>query len=589
MNFNLDLKLNTNLKNFYLWIPSNLFWVFSLIGLFVWIILGPISWRHFDDFGPIHEYITNDFSFKSWELFLKDRLVAGWGSYPPIWTIWQLISFPFAKIGLNQARNILMLQGFLSSLITGYLTTCLCLNFYTYIFQYKSYQIKKVKYFIEILSVSLNCFNPEIMFHASSYMPYNLSAITSISFLLLLFPQKYNYFENNKTFKNNIFKIPLAYFLFFCFLSLFFSFQSTIIFLAFFIAFFKKIINKKFLLKDISFVNFKKFIFLIKQVFSSIQKKFLFIFLLLFLFLVFSYFYKFFVLLATDTKAGTWSTGIDNLYDLNFSENDLKSWLIKSLNNTSSIIGLSLYPFRIFQDSISKLLSIFVIISFYIYFRSNKYLNLFFFNTIFLFLTTITLSGLDKFIYAPTRHTIYLYPYIWVIFIISLVRIFVFFEQRFKRRLSFNLANLSLCLYLFYLIGLSNSHDVIQYSNADREKLINLAKNADFHINLPYSFFPSHGSKEYRAFNFKTCDSKIDINKSKFFIFSHRDFAKKFLNNEYLKDILIQNSKGCVMKTDKIRVIDKIESLRRFDIEQNNNIYNGGSSIYAYLIEVYKE
>ena len=43
------------------------------------------------------------------------------------------------------------------------------------------------------------------------------------------------------------------------------------------------------------------------------------------------------------------------------------------------------------------------------------------------------------------------------------------------------------------------------------------------------------------------------------------------------------------MKTDKIRVIDKIESLRRFDIEQNNNIYNGGSSIYAYLIEVYKE
>ena len=60
-------------------------------------------------------------------------------------------------------------------------------------------------------------------------------------------------------------------------------------------------------------------------------------------------------------------------------------------------------------------------------------------------------------------------------------------------------------------------------------------------------------------------------------------------SDEYLKDILIQNSKGCVMKTDKIRVIDKIESLRRFDIEQNNNIYNGGSSIYAYLIEVYKE
>ena len=60
----------------------------------------------------------------------------------------------------------------------------------------------------------------------------------------------------------------------------------------------------------------------------------------------------------------------------------------------------------------------------------------------------------------------------------------------------------------------------------------------------------------------------------------------KSFSNQYLKNILINNTKGCITKTDKIKVIDKIESFRKFDIEQNNKIYNGGSSIYAYLIEV---
>ena len=195
---NLEFKENNILNSYCLWKPSNLFWFFSFIALFIWIFLGPISWRHIDDFGPVHEYLSNDFSFKSLNFFIKDRLIRGWGSTPPIWTIWQLISLPFSEIDLDQARLILLIQGFLSSLLTAYLTICLCLNFYTNISENNKYQIKKVKYFIEILSISLNCFNPEIMLHASSNMPYNLSALTTISFLLLLFPYNFNYFDERK-------------------------------------------------------------------------------------------------------------------------------------------------------------------------------------------------------------------------------------------------------------------------------------------------------------------------------------------------------------------------------------------------------
>ena len=579
---NLKFKENNILKSYCLWKPSYLFWFFSFIALFVWIFLGPISWRHIDDYGPIHEYLTNDFSFKSLNFFIKDRLIAGWGSFPPIWTIWQLISLPFSEIDLNQARFILLIQGFLSSLLTAYLTICLCLNFYTNIPQNNKYQIKKVKYFIEILSISLNCFNPEIMIHASSNMPYNLSALTTISLLLLLFPFNLNYFDERRVLNNNLFNIPTAYFFVFSFFTLFFGFQSAILFIAFLITF----IRKKFSLKKISKFKLNKFIFFINQVFSGINKKLFISIFILFCFLFMSYFYKFFVLLASETKTGIWSAGIDNVYVLNFAENDLRSWILKCVNNSSSIIGLSLYPFRNFQDVISRLISIFIIFSFLISSSKNKYFSLFFLNTSLVFLATIALTTLDKFNFSPTRHTIFLYPYFWFILIISLVHIFIFIESRLNIKSYYFLVNLSLGIFLFYSIGLSNSHNLIQYSKAERDKLVDLAKKSDFQINLPLSFFPSHGSEEFKAFSQEKCDSNIKHFKSKFFIYSHRNFGIKSFSNQYLKNILINNTDGCVKKTDKIRVIDKIESFRKFDIEQNNKIYNGGSSIYAYLIEV---
>ena len=579
---NLKFRENNILNNYFFWKPTNLFWFFSFIAFLIWIFLGPIAWRHVDDFGPIHEYLTNDFSFKSWKFFIKDRLIAGWGSYPPIWTIWQILSLPFSYIGINQARYILLIQGFLSTLLTAYLTTCLSLNLYTNISQNNKYQINKIRYFIEILSISLNCFNPEIMFHASSNMPYNLPAITTISLLLLLFPCNYKFFEKSINCKKIIFTIPSGYFLILCFLTLFLGFQTVILFLAFLITYTTKII---FLNKDF-YLDLNKIIYNTSQKFLKINKKFIFVILFLSAFLILSYFYKFTFLLSTDTKAGNWSSGIDNIYNLNILENDFRSWIIKTINNTSSIIGLSLYPLKKLQAVISYILSIPLLFGFLILLKKNKYLCLFALNTLLVFLITITLTSFDKFIYTPTRHTIFLYPYIWLVLIISLLDIFVYFEVRFQRISYLNLFNLSLGIFLFYSIGLSNSHELIQYTRGERDKLVELAKKADYQINLSFSFFPSHGSEEFKASRLEECDPRQNYNKLKFFIYSHRNFGMESFSNNYLKNILINNTKGCITKNDKIRVIEKIESYSKFDIEQNNNIYNGGSSIYAYLIEV---
>ena len=122
---NIKFKENYIFKNFYLWKPSKLFWLVSLIVFFIWIFLGPISWRHIDDYGPMQSYLLNNFSFKSWKFFTKYTLFLGWGTYPPIWSIWQIISFPFLEIGLTQSRYVLLIQGFLSTLLGAYLTTCL--------------------------------------------------------------------------------------------------------------------------------------------------------------------------------------------------------------------------------------------------------------------------------------------------------------------------------------------------------------------------------------------------------------------------------------------------------------------------------
>ena len=90
--------------------PSLLFWLTGFFCLLVWIYLGPLYWRHYDDYEPLNEFLSwlgaFNFSFEPNNLpsyifqnllnniagensFLRLLFVSlwanlGWGSLPPI-------------------------------------------------------------------------------------------------------------------------------------------------------------------------------------------------------------------------------------------------------------------------------------------------------------------------------------------------------------------------------------------------------------------------------------------------------------------------------------------------------------------------
>ena len=75
-------------------------------------------------------------------------------------------------------------------------------------------------------------------------------------------------------------------------------------------------------------------------------------------------------------------------------------------------------------------------------------------------------------------------------------------------------------------------------------------------------------------------------NKYKILIYNHR---YPFVNDKEHLDNMISKNKECFAKSIVITILDKIENKNLNDIEQNNFIFNGGSSLYAYLIEVKNE
>lgn len=590
---NIQNQLKNKIENFYLWKPSRIYWFFLLITLFIWILLGPLWWRHVDDFGPLESYIRNDYPFQSWKLFFKYQLTTGWGTYPPSWTIWQLVTYPFLFFGVSASRYFLIFEGFLSSFITSYLIICLSLNFLSYRYKLHNSNINNIKYIIEILSITFSFLNPEVMLHASSYMPYNLSAITTIGLILILIPLK----KENILFKQKtsyfVFKISYIYFLLFVYLSLFLGFQSPILFLAFLVT----LISKKYIyaydiLKNLRFIlktlkpNINNFL-------NSNNKKVLLPIFLIILFFTFTYLYKLLILFGANTKPGNfldgnWASGFKNIYDLNLYENDFKEFFLKSLNNTSAIISLSLYPFRSFQFEFGIFLSIVYIFSLLNIIKFKQIGNIYFINNFAVLIIIILLSGFDKFIYSPTRHTIFLYPYFWFPIIISFTDLILSIKSFNNRNLYYSFIYLPLSLYLFFSIGLIDSHKKIQYSFVDRNKLIELARQSDYQINYKYSFFPSHGSSEYKSSNLKSCDKNQKKPSLKFFIFSHRKISMDNSIKNDLREILLKNARNCFNEKDDFNIIDKIEKYGKFDLEQNNKIFNGGSGIYAYLIETKK-
>tara|TARA_B100000212_G_C27363411_1_gene529251 strand:- start:242 stop:1984 length:1743 start_codon:yes stop_codon:yes gene_type:complete len=574
------LVIDTNKSQFFfLWKPSKIFWILILFTFFIWIYIGPIWWRHIDDFGPIQLYLSGEEP-----LFSKYRFFRGWGTYPPIWSLWSFISISFKSFGISQTRYILLIQGFLSTTLSGYLTVCVCLNLLIKFKNNSKLKFDFCRRIIEFLSITFNCLNPEVMLHASTYMPYNLPSITTLFLLLSLIPLDREIIEDigeNKF----IFKLPLNYFILFTFLSILLSFQSIILITSFVLTYllFKKSTIKNFSRINLKILNFKKSLHVgnLKLIF---KKNFIFInFCIVFLLLATSYFIKFFNLLKNDTKPGMWAKGFGGIYDLSYNNNHFNELPAKIINNIISIIGQSIYPFRYLQEQSSILISLLILLSLFLAYRISKSGKILVINLIITFILSIFLALNGKFILSPTRHTIFLYPYIWILLIIFSLVLFEKIKNNIFNITDKIIINFLMFVFIFQSIGLINSHSLINYNKKLTKDLLRISSNADYHIiRFNNSVFISHGSDEYKIKEKNICPNK-EIKTFKLFIYNHRD---PLILDRKDKDILVRNSKGCITKEDEIKIINSLEKINKLDIEQNNKIFNGGSSLYGYILEI---
>ena len=147
---------------FFLERPSRYFWTSAAFVLLIWLIIGPLKFRHVDDYGPLEWAL--ELRLEQFYFFLKH----GWGTYPPIWNSFLIPSFLFKGFGIDIVRYMTMILGFISTIFSSYLTFLIAntLIKFTEVRFKKSFQSIPI---IEILSI-IFCFNP-LIFTFNSYMP----------------------------------------------------------------------------------------------------------------------------------------------------------------------------------------------------------------------------------------------------------------------------------------------------------------------------------------------------------------------------------------------------------------------------------
>ena len=138
----------------------------------------------------------------------------------------------------------------------------------------------------------------------------------------------------------------------------------------------------------------------------------------------------------------------------------------------------------------------------------------------------------------------------------------------------------------FYSFGSIKSFNQIKYSYIEKNELISMASQADFAFQYElFSLYWTHGSEEFKSVQNKYCKDPLDKSKSRTaFLYSHRI---GFNPNDLKQMKFLENaSNGCISSDSNISIIKSIERNNRRDIEMDNKIFNGGSSIYGYLIKV---
>ena len=74
--------------------------------------------------------------------------------------------------------------------------------------------------------------------------------------------------------------------------------------------------------------------------------------------------------------------------------------------------------------------------------------------------------------------------------------------------------------------------------------------------------------------------------KKEFTVFMYNHRLPLDINNPNQRLEIYKNSNGCIPLTADMKIIEKIERVNKLDIEQNNLIRNGGSSLYGYIVNV---
>ena len=146
-------------------------------------------------------------------------------------------------------------------------------------------------------------------------------------------------------------------------------------------------------------------------------------------------------------------------------------------------------------------------------------------------------------------------------------------------------------LGLFVLYAFANYYSIslINYTNSEIDSLLSLIDKADYSLVKSYdtaSRFDLHGTKENTRHSNKICDLDYEQNEKSYtvFLYSHR-FPLDIESDEQ-RNRLDTNPGNCIPTNAKLKIIEKIEKINTNDIEQNINIQNGGSNIYAYLVEI---
>ena len=573
-------------KSIYIAKPSKVFWILSIITFLIWFKLGPLAWRNVDDYGPIEQLFSNKISFFTQIKYLPYWF---WGSYPPIWHFWSFPSYIFRDISIDLTRYILLFQGFLSVIFSSLLVSTICqILIIDNLSKNDISKINNLRIISDFLSISVIASNPQIMIHSKTYMPYHLGYLSSIFILLIginLTSKINSKLVNNKCY----FEISYKNFLISTIISSFFIFQSFFIILPSLIL--SIYLNNR---KYSERLNLKQIYEDLRFQFNATFNKVNFFYKTLLLILFLSYARKLVILFKSEVGTGVWAYGVDNVYRLNEANSNIFIYLKKVLFSTINIFGQSLYNYRDLQLPFSILIFIFILISIIFLFKKSTNYKFFIYFCISNFILAIIFGTFTSVNYSPTRHNIYLLLYPSIILISVFLNIIKKFNINNKNNKKFLLMIL-IIIFNFNMVGLVNSHSIIQYSKANREKIIKMAESSDYFIDLNHilinnspGFFQSHGDKEFNALKEKACNlQKIkNYNQSEYTAFFYSNSEKFDFNNKKIRKYLEDHSRGCIRGKSEIAIIEKIEISNKQGLEQNNFIYNIGSPLNAYILKI---